>query len=376
MAAALSLARSGRPVHVLERAEQFGEIGAGIQLAPNAIRVLDRLGLLPAIEAVSVCPRHVVLLHADTGRRLTALDLGPPFRRHYGHPYVVMHRGDLLDILLDACRASPLVTLESSRAVTGVEDRPQGAAVHCQDGALYECDAVVGADGLRSLVRSRIADDQPICAGFVAYRGTLPMSGITVDVEQDDELIWIGPGMHFVQYPIRRGELYNQVAVFESGRFRPEIADTGGWGTPEELDARFGECCEEVRAHVAMIDRDRRWPMYDREPLGGWTRGRVTLLGDAAHPMLQYLAQGACQAIEDAECLARQLAAHPGDVVGGFRAYEAERVPRTARVQRAARWWGRVWHDHGDVIPALRDRIFAARAQDDFSDLDWLWGPA
>jgi 2-polyprenyl-6-methoxyphenol hydroxylase-like FAD-dependent oxidoreductase len=376
MAAALAVARAGRPVHVLEKAEQFGEIGAGIQLAPNATRVLDRLGLLPAVEAVAVFPERVRFMHADAGCHLTTLDLGPAFRRHFGYRYLVMHRGDLLDILLEACRGNELIRLESNRTVAAIEDRPSSVAVRCEDGSTYECEAVVGADGLWSCVRARISDDRPICAEYVAYRGAIPTSEVTVEIEHNDELVWIAPGMHFVQYPIRRGEIYNQVAVFKSARYREEIVDTEAWGTPEELDQRFAACCPPVRAAVTMINRDRRWPMYDREPLGAWTRGRVTLLGDAAHPMLQYLAQGACQAIEDADCLGRKLAEHPGDVTRAFAAYEAERIPRTARVQRTARLWGQVWHDPGPLIPWLRDRFFALRAPDDYSELDWLYRPS
>ena len=216
-------------------------------------------------------------------------------------------------------------------------------------------------------------------APFVAYRGALPFSEAApparedVPAEPDDEIIWIGPGKHLVQYPIRRSELYNQVAVFRSLRYCAEAELTDSWGTPGELDEAFAGSCDQVRAAAARIGRDRRWVMYDREPLDNWTCGRITLLGDAAHPMVQYLAQGACQAIEDADCLARQLAACDGDADKAFAAYQAERIPRTARVQRAARTWGRIWHDSGPVVPLLRDRIFAQREADDYADLDWLY---
>ncbi len=176
-----------------------------------------------------------------------------------------------------------------------------------------------------------------------------------------------------MQYPIRRGELYNQVAVFGSRSYSREAELTDRWGTPAELDQAFGVCCGPVRAGVALISRDRRWVMYDREPLDNWTTGRITLLGDAAHPMVQYLAQGACQAIEDAGCLARQFIRYDGDVVKAFAAYQAERIPRTAVIQRSARIWGQIWHDDGPVIPLLRDRILTRRGPDDYTDLDWLY---
>ncbi|GAA4656373.1 FAD-dependent monooxygenase [Streptomyces youssoufiensis] len=374
MTAGLCLARAGFDVHVVEQAPEFGELGAGIQLAPNALRVLTALDLGPDLAAVAVYPRNLVFLHADTGRRLTTVDLGDAFRARYGQPYTVLHRGDLLDILLAACRAHERVTLESGREVVEVRDAEgESATVRFADGETYACEAVIGADGLWSRTRALVADDAPLCSGYVAYRGTVPAGDLPDSARPDDELIWIGPGKHLVRYPIRRGELHNQVAVFRSRRYRPEIAASDDWGTADELREHFADGAEQVRAAVALLGTHRRWPMYDRAPIDNWTTGRVTLLGDAAHPMLQYLAQGACQAIEDAECLARHLAAHDGKAPAAFAAYQAERIPRTATVQRLARAWGEVWHDDGPVIPALRDRLFARRAPDDYTDLDWLY---
>jgi 3-hydroxybenzoate 6-monooxygenase len=380
MAAALALARAGFTAHIVERSPEFGEIGAGIQLAPNALRILGGLGVLPELAALAVRPRHLVLMHADTGEHLTTVDFGEPFERRYGHPYAVMHRGDLLAVLLRACRADARITLESNREVTELADHGGVARVRLADGGSYECDAVVGADGLWSTARALVSDDQPRTDAFVAYRGTLPASDMALLASRDaapaaadDEIIWIGPHKHLVQYPIRRGELYNQVAVFRSWRYSPAAELAGTWGTPAELDNSFAGACAPVRAGAALVNRDRRWVMYDREPLDNWTTGRITLLGDAAHPMVQYLAQGACQAIEDADCLARQLTACDGDVVKAFAAYQAERIPRTALVQRAARAWGVIWHDDGPVIPLLRDRILTRRERDDYTDLDWLY---
>jgi 3-hydroxybenzoate 6-monooxygenase len=383
MTAALALARAGFTAHIVERSPEFGEIGAGIQLAPNALRILDGLGVLPELAALAVRPRHLVIMHADTGRHLTTVDFGAPFERRYGHPYAVLHRGDLLAVLLRACQADSRITLESNREVTGLADDGGVARVRLADSGGYRCDAVIGADGLWSATRALVSDDQPLTDAFVAYRGTVPASdmprlgdsgaGPSGPAGPDDEIIWIGPDKHLVQYPIRRGELYNQVAVFRSRRYSHAAELNGSWGTPAELDDSFARACAPVRAGVALVSRDRRWVMYDREPLDNWTTGRITLLGDAAHPMVQYLAQGACQAIEDADCLARQLTARDGDVVKAFAAYQAERIPRTAMIQRAARTWGAIWHDSGPVIPLLRDRILTTRERDDYTDLDWLY---
>ena len=382
MTAALALAQAGFSAHIVERSPQFGEIGAGIQLAPNALRILDGLGVLPELAELAVRPRRLVLMHADTGRHLTSVDFGEPFERRYGYAYTVMHRGDLLTVLHQACQAEDRITLEASREVTEFSDDGSAARVRFADGGGYECGAVVGADGLWSSARALVSGDRPVCQKFVAYRGALPARDVTVPAAgngipagPDDEIIWIGPGKHLVQYPIRRGELYNQVAVFRSRSYSPEAELTDRWGTPAELDQIFAACCGPVRAGVALISRDRRWVMYDREPLDNWTTGRITLLGDAAHPMVQYLAQGACQAIEDAGCLARQLTRYDGDVEKAFAAYQAERIPRTALIQRSARIWGQIWHDDGPVIPLLRDRILSRRDPDDYTDLDWLYKP-
>jgi 3-hydroxybenzoate 6-monooxygenase len=382
MTAALALARAGFTAHIVERSTEFGEIGAGIQLAPNALRILDGLGVLPQLAALAVRPSHLVLMHADSGNHLTTVDLGERFERRYGHAYVVMHRGDLLAVLHQACLADGRVTLETNREVTELDDHGGAARVGLADGGRYECGAVIGADGLWSTTRSLVSDDRPLTDAFVAYRGTVPASEMALlssrdatPAAPDDEIIWIGPHKHLVQYPIRRGELYNQVAVFRSWGYSPaaELADT--WGTPAELDKHFAHACAPVRAGVALINRDRRWVMWDREPLDNWTTGRITLLGDAAHPMVQYLAQGACQAIEAADCLARQLTVCGGDIVKAFSAYQAQRIPRTAQIQRAARTWGKIWHDNGQVIPLLRDRILTRRERDDYADLDWLYQP-
>jgi 2-polyprenyl-6-methoxyphenol hydroxylase-like FAD-dependent oxidoreductase len=380
MTAALALARAGFPVRVVERSAEFGEIGAGIQLAPNALRILDGLGVLPDLTALGVHPRHLVLMHADTGRHLTTVDLGEPFRRRYGYAYTVMHRGDLLTVLHQACLAEDRITLEAGREVTALADHGDTAEVRFADGTSYRCGAVAGADGLWSTARKLVSDDQPRTDTCVAYRGTLPASDMARLVSKDstpagpeDEVIWIAPHKHLVQYPIRPGELYNQVAVFRSRRYSGEAELTDRWGTPEELDNAYASSCEQVLAGVALINRDRRWVMFDREPLDNWTTGRITLLGDAAHPMVQYLAQGACQAIEDAGCLARQLTRYDGDAVKAFAAYQAERIPRTAQVQRGAWIWGQIWHDDGPVIPLLRDRILTRRDPGDYTDLDWLY---
>ena len=376
LTAALALARGGHRVRVLEKAARFAELGAGLQLGPNATRVLDGLGVLGPVLEAGVRPRRLLLRSALTAAELTGLDLGEPFLARYGAPYVVMHRTDLLATLHDACLAAG-VGLHAGQDVRTVTDGADAATAECADGRRYQGAVVIAADGLHSGVRARFSADRPVCSGFAAYRGTARVEEVTGRSELDEVVAWIGPDLHFVQYPLRAGQVYNQVAVFRSPRYaaQPGLGD-GEWGGPEELDEAFRGCCPQVREATGFLWRDRWWPMYDREPLDGWTRGRVALLGDAAHPMLQYLAQGACQAIEDADALARALAACPGpNLVGrALAGYQAERAPHAARVQRTARTWGDIWHV-GGVAALLRDELFRRRPADDYSYTDWLYDP-
>ena len=373
MSAAVALAHAGFAVHVVEQASEFSEIGAGIQLAPNAMRVLDGLGLLPEIDRVSVQPSSLHFLNIDTADRLATVDFSEPFIHRYGYPYTVLHRGDLLEVLLNACRANDLITLEANKAMTEIVDRREFVEVEFADGTSYKCGAVVGADGLWSKTRRHVSDDEPVCSAYVAYRGAVPISELPIPVDDDAEIIWIGPDRHLVQYPIRGGELYNQVAVFRSRRYRPGMDNGDDWGTPDELDEHFGVACEQVRSSVSLFKRERRWPMFDRNPIDNWTSGRITLLGDAAHPMLQYLAQGACQAIEDGACLAQYMLKNDGDAREAFASYQQDRLPRTAQIQRLARAWGEIWHARDAIIPALRDRVFARSSDEHYMDLDWLY---
>jgi salicylate hydroxylase len=302
------------------------------------------------------------------------MDLGEPFLARYGYPYFVMHRSDLLEVLLKACQAEPNVTLEPNRYVIAVEDRETTTVVRTESGESYEADIVIGADGLRSNVRRAILDDgEPVCSAYVAYRGTIPMDEVSAMAGLDNVVVWTGPDRHLVQYPVRRGELYNQVAVFKSRRY---LAGGAGddWGLPDELDEMFASGVDHVRRGISQMGRQRRWPMFDRPPVRGWSRNRTTLLGDAAHPMLQYLAQGAAQALEDTAVLTAMLTENSADLATIFRAYEDERAPRTARVQTQAREWGDYWHLHPGPQKASRDAMLQARSATDYADSDWFYG--
>jgi len=372
---ALALARTGHRVRVLERAPEFAEVGAGLQMAPNATRILREWGLLDEVIERGVQPRRLVFKDAVDGTELTHLDLGDGFQDRYGAPYVVIHRSDLLQILVAACRRAG-VELVPSCAVEDVEVGEDTAAA-LVDGARHRGQAVLAADGLRSVVRRRFSDDEPIFSGYVAYRGAFPTSEVADNLDADslrDVVVHFGPGRHLVQYPLRRGEIFNTVAVFESPGYHRGQSD---WGGPEELDEVFADSCDDVQRGLASLWRDRRWPMYDRLPIDNWVDRRLALTGDAAHPMLQYLAQGACQAIEDAHCLAARVAKHAVrehvDWSQALLDYRDARVDRTAQVQTNARAWGDVWHVDG-LARGLRNALFTDRAPDDYKHVDWLYG--
>lgn len=369
LTAALALARRGRAVHVLEKADAFTEIGAGLQLAPNATRVLAELGVMDALAAHAVFPARLLWMDALAEKPITSVDLGDAFRRHFGHPYLVMHRGDLLSVLLEACRQSGHVTLEAWRDVVAVEDRGATARAHCADGDTFDTELLIGADGLWSNIRRMLHPDEPSHVPYVAYRGTMPINQISRHAGDDTVVMWVGPSMHFVQYSIRSGEEFNQVAVFRSPTYSTSSDD---WGTPEQLDAHFSQCCGYVRNCVKLMWRHVRWPMYDREPIADWVRNRIALLGDAAHPMFQYIAQGACQAIEDAYCLARHVG-EISDTAQALEAYRQARYLRTARVQLTARAMGAFFHLDG-INAQLRNAMLATHSPTDYAPLDWLYG--
>ena len=374
LATALALTLSGRTARVLERAEKFGEVGAGLQIAPNATQILRSWGLLDKVIDHGVTPERLVMRDALDGRELTNLDLADTARR-YGAPYVVIHRSDLHDILVGACRDAG-VDLVTSAEVIDVETAATAHATAVGQQRRDSGRIVIAADGLGSRLRRRLSADEPVSSAYVAYRGALPLTDLPdlSCLALDDVVVYIGPGCHLVQYPLRRGEMFNQVAVFRSDR---ALAGEDDWGTPDELDAAFADTCDSVRAALPHLWRDRWWRMYDREPIDNWIDGRLALTGDAAHPMLQYLAQGACQALEDAARLAECVDKHTGETGPDWdRAladYADARTVRTARIQQTARRWGDLWHCDG-LFRATRNALLTDRDPHDYRYIDWLYG--
>lgn len=371
LATALSIVqRTDKTVAVLEQAPEFGEVGAGIQLGANALHVLDQLGVKEEIAKVSVFPKRLVLKDVYTAKELAVLDLTEGFREHFKQPYLVLHRSDLHRVLFEACKKYDRITFMNNQIIQTVDQAEGQASVTNQNGETYSAEAVIGVDGLKSNVRKLFSDDEPICSEYVAYRGTIPIEEITAkgDVAMDDVIMWIGPNLHLVQYPVRRGELYNQVVVFKTYDYKPD----GDWGTPEEMVKRFEGAHPLVEKALEFISTQFRWGMYDRLPIENWTEGNVTLLGDAAHPMLQYLAQGAAQALEDAFVLGEALETE-ATYNEAFNKYQAERLPRSAMVQTSARTWGEIIHAEDEIAVLLRNTIFSQRKDTDYEVADFLY---
>jgi salicylate hydroxylase len=346
LCAALALSHIGQRTLVLEQVPEFKEVGAGIQLGPNVFKMLDRLGIREAIESVAVFPDSLNIHDALNGERVMHIPLGPPFRERYRNPYAVVYRPDLLKAIYRACLAAPLVTLVAGEKVVDFEDRGSHVVVETTGRETFEGSGLIGADGLWSRIRQCIVGDgQPRRAGHVAYRAVIPIEKAPEHARAHRVTLWAGPRFHLVHYPLRRGELLNLVAVFHSDRYAE------GWdafGDPSELKEKFQAAGPQVQELLELIETWRMWVLCDREPIKEWSRGLVTLLGDAAHPMLQYMAQGAAMAIEDSVVLAEKLKATGGDFARAALEYQEERYLRTARLQLTSRFAGDyVYHPHG-----------------------------
>ncbi len=372
-AAALALTQKGLPVHLIERASDFHEVGAGIQLGPNVFRMFELLGVGEQMAHWAVFPENLIMRDALDGTEVTRIPAGAPLHQRFGYPYAVIHRADLHNVLIEAVKRSPLATLTTGGKVVSYEDRGERVAVQTEAGESYEGAALIGADGLWSAVRSQlVGDGKPRVSGHIAYRGVIPTAKVPAHLQENNVVLWAGPKTHLVHYPLHRGEVYNLVVVFHSSRYE-EGWDT--YGDPGELRERFQGQHPKVREFLSMANEWKMWVLCDRDPISQWSSGRVTLLGDAAHPMLQYLAQGGCMAVEDAVVLADKLAAANGDYRGAFLAYQQERYLRTTRVQLTARMYGEIYHA-SDAVRDLRRQMLAGRTPEQaYNGVAWLYTP-
>jgi salicylate hydroxylase len=372
LACALGLARKGFGVLVLEQAYEFAEIGAGIQLAPNAWSALDALGVGELVKKEAVFIERLLMMDGVTGERVIDVPLDERFRERYGNPYAVTHRADIHGALLDACRAqADRVELRTRSRVRSFVVEGSEVAVQLDGGERIAAAALVGADGARSAVREIIvADGEPPVSGHMCYRAVLSVDDMPADLRWPAATLWAGPNTHIVHYPLRGWKLFNLVATV--------VRDQAGTGhneeaAPEEVLPLFAANCEEPLSLLRVPKAFRRWMLRFREPVPRWSEGPVTLLGDAAHLMLQYLAQGAAMAMEDAVCLAACAEAADGDFAAAFRRYQALRLVRASRVQISSRLFGLVYHADG-VGRLVRNDIYQGRAAERYYDaLDWLF---
>ncbi len=373
LAAALSLARTGHSVTLIERRIGFSEIGAGLQLSPNASRILLDFGLGPALRRIATEPERVSIRAIRSGRDLGQVALGPYMRERFGAPYWVVHRADLQTILLDAVRSQPGIRLLMGRTVDGAESGPGQALLSLTNtGGTREtlsADLVVGADGIWSKVRHAIGETgQPTFGRSVVWRATMRREEAPPELAGNETGLWLGREGHVVHYPIGGGRLVNVVVI--ARRRRP----VDGWAAPgdrQDLLKSFAAASPNLERLLVVPQQWHLWSVFDR-PVGAMAKGRIALLGDAAHPILPFLAQGAALAIEDAGALSRLLSVESPE--NALKAYAEQRLGRVAAVQRHARRNGRIYHA-GGLIAFGRDQVMRRLGPEGMTRrYDWLYG--
>ena len=371
LAAALALARLGLRVTLLEQASEIGEIGAGIQLGPNAFAALDALGVGENARGRAVFTDELIMMDAVDASVVGRFPVGEAFRTRFGNPYAVIHRADIHTSILEGVRGSDRIQFHTSTKVVRIEQDASSVTAIDQHGQRFTADALVAADGVRSVARDIFFGDTPRVSGHVVYRAVVPLADMPRDLRVNAPVVWAGPNCHLVHYPLRGGSEYNLVVTFHS-RQQEQWGVTDG--SKEEVLSYFQGIHPRPRQLLECPKSWRRWATADRHPIPRWTAGRVTLLGDAAHGMLQYLAQGACMAIEDAVTLAEAMKACALDIDRAFALYEQSRIPRTARVVLSAREMGRLYHADG-VERLVRNQLWEGRTPERFYDaLQWLYG--
>jgi salicylate hydroxylase len=373
LAAALGLAQKGFRSILLEKASALGEIGAGIQLGPNAFHAFDYLGVGEAARNMAVYIDQLRLMDALSAEEITHVDLGDSFRARFRNPYAVVHRGDLHGVFLKACRDSELIDLRVSSEVVGYDQDGSSVTVRLANGERATGALLIGADGLWSNVRKQVtADGPPRVSGHTTYRSVIPTEQMPEDLRWNAATLWAGPKIHIVHYPLSGWKVFNLVVTCHNDAPEPVA---GKPVSDEEVLQNFSHVHERAQTIIRHGTNWRLWVLCDRDPTERWVDGRVVLLGDAAHPMLQYFAQGACQAMEDAVCLSHMLAEHAEDHAAALDAYRAQRFPRTARVQLLSRAIGEhIYHPSGEHA-RIRNAIMSAMSQEEwYGNLAWLYG--
>lgn len=374
LAMALALGRQGRRVTLLEQLDEIAPIGYGVQIGPNVMPRFDELGVGQEVRAAAYLPPTIELLDAYTAQSLALLPAsGAAFEAQHQHPYIAIHRADLHDILLRACRALPQIALLDAANVVHLSQDARQVTVRCTDGREFRGPALIAADGLRSKLRALMfPDDAPRDTGYVAHRTIVPWHDAPASLRARPGVsMWSGDGFHLIYYPLRDRTELNIVGVF---RVQPSLG-AATQGHAQTLREAVAGCQPEVRDALGCLNLERQWAIADRNPLPQWSQGRVTLLGDAAHATLQSLAQGAGMAVEDAVVLARLMAGCGDDYAGAFTRFTRQRLTRTARVQLVSR---ALWEDYhcGGIAAQVRNQTWGERSPQDYLQcVRWLWTP-
>ena len=372
LAAALALVREGYSVKVIEQSVKISEIGAGIQLSPNAFAACDALGVGAHLRSKAVYTEEMVMFDAIDAQPVASIALGENFRSRFGNPYAVIHRADIHGALLEGVQATTQgIEFVTSTRIVGVEQQADGVTLLDANGGQHHGQAVIACDGVRSAVRQQYVGDGIRVSGHVVFRAVIDTADFPEALRRTAPCIWVGPNCHLVHYPLKGGEKYNLAVTFHSDK--PEE-----WGVMEgdaaEVQRYFAGTCAQLQAVLRIPKEWKRWSTADRDPIETWVFGRAALLGDAAHPMVQYLAQGACMACEDAVTLGRALRQEGGDWPHALALYQLSRVARAARVVLSAREMGRIYHAKG-VERLVRNDLWKGRGQKRFYDaLEWLYG--
>lgn len=371
LAAALALVRQGFRVKVLEQAPEIGEIGAGIQLGPNAFHAFDALGVGEKARGRAVYTDYMVMHDAIDEYQVGKIPTGEAFRARFGNPYAVIHRVDVHLSLLEGAQETGQVEFLTSTRVEHIEQSPGRVTVIDQTGRAHTGIALIGADGVKSVVRQKYVGDPARVTGHVVYRAVVDRKDFPADLQWNAASIWVGPNCHLVHYPLRGGEQYNVVVTFHS---REQEEWGVREGSKEEVQSYFQGICPKARQLIDLPRSWKRWATADREPIGQWTYSRATLLGDAAHPTTQYMAQGACMALEDAVTLGEALRVNGNDFTQAFELYQRSRIARTARIVLSSREMGRIYHAKG-VERLVRNDLWRGRSPERFYDaMEWLYG--
>ncbi len=373
LAAALALVNQGFEVQVFEQAPEIGEIGAGIQLGPNAFHAFDALGVGEKARSRAVYTDYMVMHDAVDEQLVGRIETGEAFRQRFGNPYAVIHRADVHKSLLEGAVETGRVAFFTSTRIERVEQDETNRTVTAidQNGKRWVGQALIGADGVKSAVREQYVNDPPRVTGHVVYRAVVDQADFPEELKWNAASLWAGPKCHLVHYPLRGGEQYNVVVTFHS-RQQEEWGVTEG--SKAEVESYFQGIAPKARQLIELPKSWKRWATADREPIGNWVFGRATILGDAAHPATQYMAQGACMAMEDAVTLGEALRVTGKDWDAALQLYQHSRITRTGRIVLSGREMGRLYHAAG-VERLIRNSLWKGRSQERFYDaMEWLYG--